>query len=463
MRTPQTPYAISRSQTVEVGKRNALCDAPEAAFEIGQAPDGLPVLLHVDRRLDVRSPVLLALRTSEADLPKSFQRPLKALEQATREYSLTLGIHQVGRNPYYETRHNAVALLGKTLLARLLDAVSPMVMAEDRSAPQAAERFETSVALNLSDLESASGSSTRPAPTPTPVVSGHNARLWIGLKSDDVRIAPRKDASSEPKVDGARQVTWESLLGLPSAQYTIRRVDRTIVSGSLREKSYLKALLQHESNALGWSVTRADLAGVLVSLARALDEKVHMHERVHGDLKPGNVFLCEDGAVPFDGLDIPAGEITIGLTAGWGAPEQLMAGAVTPATDSYALALMCVSLMGAAIYGEERALIIPARGDGRRRIRSITDPEVWVDPTVIEMPTKGRVAWREFLMHNLARDPAKRALRGRDFADQLATLVERWPPPGRLTAMCGPGRLVDIHGWRRGKAWVVSDAHVRRW
>src|SRR5439155_27257257 len=98
----------------------------------------------------------------------------------------------------------------------------------------------------------------------------------------------------------------------------------------------------------------------------------------------------------------------------------------------------------------------PAYGQGRRRLRMMKDPEVYIDPTVVALPTEARIAWRELLMRCLANDPTRRPRRGAELADQLDALIRRWDIPGRVAVACGPGQL-ELSVGSAQPFWVLHD------
>jgi hypothetical protein len=460
-----THYINALIERIPLGRALDLVDQPNALFEIGTAPDGLPILLHVSRRVNVRGAVLGAMRATPPVAP-AVEDALVALEKVIERHVLDRGVVARGGTAYYETVGNVAGMLGTTVLDKALGTISPMVLPEDgpRGYAMPESRAENSALFSLADLAEVAGGNGAPAAaapvaaklvTPAPTF-GRDARLRVALvkRAPGVFAAPPAGSETADPVP-PRAVVWESLLALRSASYLVRDSEGGKHEGPLREAgAYARAL--RPAASLGWSVSRADVGTLIAELARSVDAAWHARARVHGDLKPANVLLRREGIDAFDALDVAAGGLSAGLTASWAAPEQVLARPVTPATDVFALALMTVSLLGAAIYGEERTMIIPSRGAGRTRIKRITDPEVWIDPLVMDWPAKARVAWREFLMRCLAQDPARRPQRGSAFAAELAALLEQWELTGRLQVPCGPGQL-EFLGGTNEPAWVLQD------
>src|SRR5439155_24008177 len=193
---------------------------------------------------------------------------------------------------------------------------------------------------------------------------------------------------------------------------------------------------------------RADVGRAIVELGRAL-EPVHAAGRVHGDVKPANTLVTARGAIAIDAVDVRAGEISPAATPGWAAPEQLLARPVSPASDVFALGLLAASLVRAAIHGEERSFVIPTGGAGRRRVRVLDRPDVFIDPTAVALDDAARAAWQRTIARAVAFDPARRPPSGAPVAAELHELLRRHPPPGRLGLAGGPGLLtrnVDVLG-----------------
>ncbi|HMK73237.1 MAG TPA: serine/threonine-protein kinase, partial [Myxococcaceae bacterium] len=150
---------------------------------------------------------------------------------------------------------------------------------------------------------------------------------------------------------------------------------------------------------------------ILTQVCQALSA-AHGHGVLHRDLKPENVFLCKrEGPVPFVkildfgiaklfGSDAPTGLTSAGFIVGtpeYMAPEQVTGGAITPATDLYALGVVMYEM----VTGE-----LPFTGDtplstAAKRIQEAPRPPHTVLPGLDRR-------WSEIILRCLAREPERR-------------------------------------------------------
>jgi len=126
---------------------------------------------------------------------------------------------------------------------------------------------------------------------------------------------------------------------------------RTFMTQELIEGTSLDRLLCERPEGLSWPVLQPIAIGLLEALA-------HVHRRgvLHGDVKPGNVLLAEDGPRLFDfGLGRPMPGVLPGLaqlnrsrfkawTPAYAAAELLEGASLSIATDIYALGCVLYEL-----------------------------------------------------------------------------------------------------------------------
>jgi hypothetical protein len=437
-------YVRRDDRPLQVRQRASLGEQPETAVVLGEAPDGLPLVLEVRRRRHVASALLGALGLAHREeLPYEVRTALSALEAAVDAEARTAGLDQLGQTAVYESAATIGALLGRTMLARILGAHSPLILPEDRHTPSAApEMVANTAAVAL-------------AADPITLMKSIAAdrHLLVPLTSGPVMVVERIAGDDELRAEALQPLRYEDLRGLDGAMYVQSAHGAPATLGG---DGYARAV--REAERIGWTVDADDVGLALAQIGRDL-EALHGEGRVHADVKPANTVITSAGAAAIDPLGVAAGEIAPGATPGWAAPEQVLARPVTPATDVYALGLMAAQLLGAAIYGQETSYVIPTGRDDRRRVRLIGAPEVFIDPTFIEIPDPLRRAWSDFIADCVAFDPERRPATGAAFADRLESLLASSRLPRRFFFEGGPGQLrrdVEVLGAFQ-PAWVVTD------
>jgi len=180
-------------------------------------------------------------------------------------------------------------------------------------------------------------------------------------------------------------------------------------------------------------VPLAEAVRIALEVARGLAH-AHQHAVIHRDLKPDNVFLCEDGQVKVldFGMAQAFGQGRVhGGTPAYMAPEQRSGAPEDERTDVYALGVTLYRLL----TGE-----LPFGADGQHR------PLLPAAPLVIpESP-----ALSDLVQRMLERDPVRRPRHGAEAVAALQAIAGSLQP-----APPGPSRPV-----RRQRRWPVVVAVV---
>ncbi len=442
---------------VAVVDRARLLQQADACVPVGTAPDGLPLVLSVRRSASIVEPVLHALHAANARALSTHVRDaMLALDGHVQRERRALGISPRGPHhdrPRYLTRSTVPNLVGDTLLARLLDPASPLLLPEDRwshGARSDAVDVKTSAGVLMPVAERLR----------VQHALASKQRLALPLYDAPALVVRTGQGDAEVEADDQRPFVFEDLRSLRSTTfYTYQRVDGDDqvqrFQGPIGDTAAYRRALR-DASAVGWTVTRKDLLSVVAEVARSL-APLHDAGLVHGDVKPANVLVTGDGGVAHDSLDVKVGTISAAGTKGWNAPEQIIARPVTPATDVFALAQLVVQILEAAVFGDERSFIVPIGGGRRIRERMLAAPDVYLDPSLVPFDDAGVAAWRAFLRRCLALDADQRVQSVHSFADMLMELAERHPVRGRRVVTGLAGRLTRSVD-RESMYWLLQDA-----
>ena len=430
---------------LQVGPRQDLAARADAAVVIGDAPDGLPLVLEVERARRVGD----AVRTVLGGAPDAeVAAALEALEAAIAAAARRAGMFDLGGTRVYRTGAPVGALFGETMLARMLGGTSPL-LSETQPAFTGAPPA-SSGPLPRRDL--------RPSPvTRMRIGVAAQRHVAVPLANGPVLLVEDGDAIEPETIEPLR---LEDLRQLPTARFVGRGgsdLDGPTI-GRLADAGAYRAALAGSAQ-VGWAVGAADVAHLVAEIARSL-APLHDEGRVHGDLKPANALVTVQGAVAIDPLGVAIGDVAPGITPGWAAPEQLLARPLVPSTDVYPLGLMLARLFGAVVCGEERSFVVPAGPGQGRRVRLLADHDVYLDPErAADLPLPVAAAWQDFIRQCVEFDPDDRPSSAQSFADRIEELVEAAPLAYELPLSAGPGVLrrdVSVSG-DPAPGWVVRD------
>lgn len=439
--------------------------APRTVVRFGDAPDGLPWLLDVDRaqRLDVLFSTVLQVfeLTDRADLP---DRVRIALENDVA--AGLMGVHDVALSSdgggdtalstVYTSRRKLKHLLGPTLLAQTLEKT-------ERSAPRELD-MGSRAATNVAPM-AAREQAIELVEAVERSIRDRQAKRHLLLPLD----SPMPYSGSVRNRDRAlripsppyRPLVAESLLSLSDVQAkatsAVGEIWRAPLADSESYRTTLNRLQQNDGGHITFEIPRQALLQAMVTVAR---DVARLHERglVHGDLAPGNILLAGAGPTSFDSLDIEAGTPATAATFAWAAPEQIVGHPVDPRTDVFSLGRLVTRIVEGVPFGEQTTYIIPIGGRDSRSVELLKAEGVFLDILDTEYDRKWQLAWQSLLGSAIAYDVSKRPADATDFADRLEEILERFPVTGVLECkgVFGEPRLVEYaEGWYFAR--IVSD------
>jgi serine/threonine protein kinase len=174
---------------------------------------------------------------------------------------------------------------------------------------------------------------------------------------------------------------------------------------------------------------------------------LHNNHVIHGDLKPPNILVGNDGTVKLvdfgiaSALSAADGQENRALplmTPGYASPEQMQGKPLTPASDVYSLGVVLYELL----TGSQP---FPATGRGRLELLNVITSQ---DPTLPSLAANSsplpsqRQAGREFkgdldavVLRAMQRDPARRYRSATELNADITRFLENRPVKARKTSM----------------------------
>jgi len=426
-----------------IGRAAELETSPRTVVQLGAAPDGLPWLLRVDRSHELStlfSVVPQVFGVAEAkDLPP---RVLHALEHDVA--AGLMGVHDVtidaGARRGFVSRKKLKHLLGPTLFAQLLDAPA---------APTAAESYDSPI-TNVGAMASRDQNEALLDAVDHSIEALRAKRhLLVDLATGQPYSCSVRDTDRALRTPTAplTPLALESLAAFGDVEVLLLSGVGSWHAALADATGVHNALLRLHQNPSGgslrYSISRQHVLAQLVGVARAVDQ-LHRRERVHGDLAPGNVLVCADGARAFDGLDIEAGTPATAATFEWAAPEQIVGHPVDPRTDVYALGRMATAILGGVIFGEQTDYVVPIGGDRSRHVKLLKAEGVFLDITDKSLDRAWQRAWQELVGRAVSYDRTRRHPTAGQFADDLAGVLEKYAVPSRVELEPAFGDVVPI-------------------
>jgi hypothetical protein len=433
---------------------------PNATVQVGNAEDGLPLLLQVRRSRDF-GPYLDALRSEMAGSADSIDALFSSFRQSLEAHAKSSwaleGIVPVqwndgGERDLYVSGSNLSALFRSTLSSVLAHTSGEL---EHTAAPASRGGLARSVILNPASI----------SPSKSPALQsegGRNRFLGIEPMSGEIFSVGR---------DGTRWVQWRPFLfesigsafpaatvlldDQPASRAPVSELPSMLMSWALRNAD--------EDGSLDTNVTicvpRQQIVLLLAQVAQRVGD-MHSQGLVHGDLKPANIILGEQGPVLIDAFSVRAGEVCPGWTPTWSAPEQVLGEPATAASDLYPIGRMIADVLGGELVGEVRKF----------RARSLVDlkaeefdifynPSVYVHQATAIARGQALGAWQGLAKHCLTFAPEERPESAAALGQQMIDMADQYPLMGEVhISIPGQLRVATMPDGTQAVARVISDA-----
>ena len=447
----------------KVSEPGDLETARRLLVEIGEAPDGLPWLLNVDRsdQIDtLRSNILGAFGARDVnELPASLRQVID-----NELIGGLFGIHSVRADDgqsrrLFVSRRSAKYLLGPTLLGRILEpdttriVHSPSTYANTAAVAAGSPSASATDAIHLARVEQAVQQMRTIRHLAVDCTLG--APLIVA-------VTPEHQALRQPSPP-LRPLRMESLASLKGATAVIGSDDRVPIGDQ-------RALIEHlelfagsgAHHYLYYEVPAAAVVDLLADVARLIGQ-IHATGRLHGDLSPGNILACRDGAQLIDSLSPAQGEVLGLATFRWASPEQILGKPSDARTDVFAVGKMLAALVGGVPFGEETTHVIPTGGRAYQKVQVLRCEGVYIDILGTNRSRQWQIAWSDLLSSAMHRDPERRPRDGLALAEQISRLAAEHPVDGKIALHCDFGRLafVELKG-NRVLARILDDWALRR-
>jgi hypothetical protein len=331
--------------------RTHIPSQPDVAIHIGRSEDGLPLVLDVNRSDEIAA-FFEEFEASKPDFrlkfPSALVDDLKSSLAGPTRLQNVKGLD--GRVRLTYVAHRNLADTFRSVFAELLQVgrevplTRPAMLPARLGAPK--DECDTD-----SNLESAGGS---------------NRFLGLPIDGDELQCVGRLPSG---------WVEWrpfrhESIPhNFPDARFRIGTTSDGL-AGSI--SSYPEAIFEYALDAIGsdgtlaapvgFEISRASIATIIVKAITCL-LKHHESIGIHGDIKPSNILLTENGPCLIDSLEVEPGQVCPGWTPDWSAPEQVLGEPASLSADTYAVGRLLTELVGASLVGETRQVRFrPGRG-----------------------------------------------------------------------------------------------------
>jgi serine/threonine protein kinase/class 3 adenylate cyclase len=192
-------------------------------------------------------------------------------------------------------------------------------------------------------------------------------------------------------------------------------------------------------------MTLSDTLRIAEQICLAL-EHAHTKGIIHRDIKPGNVFLTQEGtaklgdfglALALDRSRLTGGAMMVG-TAAYMAPEQAVGGAVTACSDLYALGAMLYEMLTGRppFLGDDAVAIISQHLNTRPVAPSWHNPQIGPDLEAL-------------VLDLLQKDPQQRPVSAEAVRQRIGEIRAHPAPPRPAPGTTAPTRGTGFRTWGR--------------
>ncbi len=463
-RRTSVPTQNHRIQLVAVHASERLEYMPNCNIRVCSAPDGIPLLLRVDRSPEYGQYVRgLSAEVGVSDDSPVFLRIKEDLAQTAKAVALSRQVRKIEVDGEIVDCLVSVNTMSDLFAPSLLEGLLVSGGRSCRHSRQPRNReISSTPASRLTGLESEQGADAR-----VESVGGANRFLCVPLDSEVQPFSGGWSCQNNERVFRKwRKFIEESIESFDTVEYGIRdqrqpyrgQVLLSATAEQFHEKWTEILSSEYEGRETLVSEILIPRASVLRFVLTIVDEVAEMHAagRIHGDIKPSNILATRGGIRLIDHVELVPGERSPLVTVGWSPPEQICRRPVSFAADVYALGILLVRLLGGQQLGRLLQFRLPDGVDAT----AVEDPAVFVEPDSVVLRQSNRKSWLTVAERALRTDPNERFHSARELGEGIRDAMDGGPLGGHLCASFPWGSQPIVATQTTGApyiAWMLSQ------